>query len=224
MFSVSQTLWLAQSLSVCAWKATRSADAALHSPASFGSRWPNAAVLSSPRGSLPLQPVSPWALPSFLPFASRFRERGLENIANVPKLKPWEVVALWPGVLRLSINCSNNQNHGSCQEEGDQNCSAGKQHKKVSEILYRVATWLFGKGDALFPKNCFMLNPWKLIGNQLGKNHGKSCEVLWVTYFQAKLSITQPLPALGYVRVSSELKFTPMHFCSLVKIRHILRN
>ena len=71
------------------------------------------------------QPVSPCVLSFFLPlnpFASRIREGGLQNIVNMPMLKPREVVALRPGVLRLGFN----HNNSNFQKEGDQNCSAGK--------------------------------------------------------------------------------------------------
>lgn len=172
------------------------------------------------------QPVSPCALSLFLPlnpFASRVREGGLQNIMNVPKLKPREVVALrWSP--QTSFQPQQQAEPEQLPRRGRSKLFLGEVAQKGVEILYRIAKWLFEKGDTLFPKNCFMLNPWKLTGNQLAKNHGKSCKVLWVTCFQAELSITQPLPASGYVTVSSELKCTPTHFCTMLQIRHILRN
>lgn len=52
------------------------------------------------------------------------------------------------GGTLLGFNPSNKQNHSNFHKEGDQDCSAGNEHKKVSEILYRIAKLLFGKGDA----------------------------------------------------------------------------
>lgn len=169
MFLVWQTFWFVPSLWVYAWKAIRSADAAQHSPASLGSRWSGAAMLSSSHGSLAtclLLCLVPLPATQSLCFKST---RG--KFVDVPKLKPQEVVALWPGILRLGFNGSNKRNHSNFQEAGDQ--TAGKWHKKASEILCRIAKWLFGKGDTLFPKNCFVLNPWKFTGNQLRRNHRK---------------------------------------------------
>lgn len=169
MFLVWQALWSVPSLWVHAWKAIKSADAAQHSPASLGSQWSDAAVLSSLCGSLAtclLLCLVPLPATQSLCFKNT-----TGKFVDVPKLKPQEMVALWPGVLRLCFNGSNKRIHSNFQEAGDQ--TVGKRHKKVSEVLCRMPEQLFGEGDTLFPKNCFVLNPWKFTGNRLGRNHRK---------------------------------------------------
>lgn len=197
-----------------AWKVARNADTAQHSPASLGNRWPSAA----PRGSL---------LPG--------------NLCLVPLL----------ATRNLCFNSKRRrfaQHHERAQARapggGSPTWFQPQQQAEPQQLPQKGRSKLFGreltqKGvwnplqDSqitiwerrhLFPKNRFILNPWKLTGNQLEKNHGKSCKVPCATCFQAELSIAQPLPASGYITVSSELKFTPTHFCTILQIRDILRN
>lgn len=204
MFSVSQTPWFAQSLSDYAWKVARNADAAQHSPASLGLTQRSRALIPSwLSGNLCLVPLLATRSLCFKSKRRRFARH--HECAQAQALGGGSPTWFQP----------------QQQAEPQQLPQRGRS-KLFGRELTQKGVWnplqdsqiTIWERRHLFPKTCFILNPWKPTGNQLEKNRGKSCKVPCVTCFQAELSIAQPLPASGYVTVSSELKFTPTHFCT----------
>lgn len=117
VFGVTNPLVCLESSSVCL-KSHQRCRCSSALPSLPWELWPSAAVLSWPRGSVPL--ATSLTVPCPSPSASR-TAGDFQNRVALLEFNSWEMVAPRAQFLRLGFSCSNQENHSNFPEERDEN-------------------------------------------------------------------------------------------------------